>query len=82
MAKYETLDAAMAAGDELGEAELRYKLLAETFEEMPQLRGNINNQLERVKAEILRLRAARKPKADEAGTVVPFDPGRFQRSGA
>jgi hypothetical protein len=82
MAKYKTLNDAMAAGDELGEAELRYKLLAETFEEMPQLRGNINNQLERVKAEILRLRAARKPKTDATGTVVPFDAARFGKSGA
>ncbi|MEP9391674.1 hypothetical protein ABLE94_05340 [Gordonia sp. VNK1] len=84
MAKYETLNEAMVAKDDLAEAELRYKLLSETFEEMPQLRGNINGQLERAKAEILRLRAANKPKPEgnDTGTVVAFDANRFRKSGA
>lgn len=89
--KYETLNAAMAAGDDLAEAEIRYRLLSETFEEMPQLRANINTQLERAKAEIMRLRAARdaaKKKAQGAATgksgadVLTFDSARFQKSGA
>ncbi|SDU43169.1 hypothetical protein [Gordonia westfalica] len=81
--KYDTLSAAMAAGDELAEAEIRYRLLAETFTDMPQLRGNMNGQLERVKAEILRLRAARKSKpATSSGRLVPVDTARFRKSGA
>lgn len=87
--KYTTLSAAMAAGDELAEAEIRYDLLAETFTDMPQLRGNMNGQLERVKAEIMRLRAAEasaKKKAAPASegddTVVTFDAARFRKSGA
>ncbi|TYQ10828.1 UNVERIFIED_ORG: hypothetical protein L601_002000000650 [Gordonia westfalica J30] len=83
MAKYETLNAAMAAGDELAEAEIRYRLLAETFEEMPQLRGNINGQLERAKAEIVRLRAAKRKTAPGGeANVVSFDATRFRKSGA
>lgn len=83
MAKYKTLNEAMVAKDELGEAELRYQLLAEAFEGLPQLRSQLNAQLERAKAEILRLRAVA-PKKDEsttAGTVVAFDAGRFRKSG-
>lgn len=67
----------------LAEAELRYKLLAETFEKMPQLRANINAQLERAKAEIVRLRAlAATSKPAKGDTVVPFDATRFRKSGA
>lgn len=86
MAKYETLTAAMEAGDELAEAELRYQLLAEAFVEKPQLRSQLNTQLERAKAEIVRLRAlADKPDASKekvsAGKVVAFDADRFRKSG-
>jgi len=86
MAKYATLNEAMVAGDDLAEAEIRYRLLAEAFEAMPQLRANLNSQIERAKAEIGRLRArALAPKADEArddvsGKVVPFDAARFRKS--
>ncbi|UBV23621.1 hypothetical protein H8Z59_11125 [Mycolicibacterium fortuitum] len=80
MAKYETLNAAMDAKDELAEAEIRYRLLAETFEQVPQLRGNLNPALERAKAEILRLRAAGAPKTEGVeGKVVKFDAGRFRK---
>ncbi|UYL87833.1 hypothetical protein SEA_MALISHA_2 [Gordonia phage Malisha] len=86
MAKYETLTAAMEAGDELAEAELRYQLLAEAFVEKPQLRSQLNTQLERAKAEIVRLRAlAKKPDSVKekasAGKVVAFDADRFRKSG-
>lgn len=84
MAKYATLNEAMEAKDELGEAELRYKLLAEVFEDKPQLRANLNPALDRAKAEILRLRAA-KPSSDGSspvGKVVAFDATRFHKSGA
>ncbi|QZT61253.1 hypothetical protein [Mycolicibacterium austroafricanum] len=82
MAKYVTLVEAMDAEDELGEAELRYKLLAEAFEEMPQMRSQLNAQIERAKAEILRLRAVAKPETStESGTVVAFDANRFRKSG-
>ena len=82
-----TLSAAMAAGDDLAEAEIRYRLLAETFEEMPQLRGNLNGALERAKAEIVRLRAVKdtakkRPAATGDDTVVTFDSARFRKSGA
>jgi len=83
MASYTTLNEAMVAKDELGEAELRYELLAEAFHDMPQLRSQLNAQLERAKAEILRLRALA-PKADasaEVGKVVAFDAERFRKSG-
>ncbi|SUA04714.1 Uncharacterised protein [Mycolicibacterium fortuitum] len=80
MAKYETLNEAMDAKDELAEAEIRYRLLSETFEQVPQLRGNLNPALERAKAEILRLRAAGAPKTEGAeGKVVKFDAGRFRK---
>ena len=81
MAKYKTLNEAMDAKDELAEAEIRYGLLAETFEEKPQLRANLNPALERAKAEIIRLRAA-KPKADsgDSAKVVAFDVDRFRKS--
>ncbi|OWL97011.1 hypothetical protein B7435_26865 [Mycolicibacterium peregrinum] len=79
MAKYETLNEAMDAKDELAEAEIRYRLLSEAFEQMPQLRGNLNPALERAKAEISRLRAAGPPKVEESAEVVPFDASRFQK---
>ena len=48
MAEYASLNAAMVAGDEFwGEAELRYQLLSQAFEAMPQLRANLNPALER-----------------------------------
>ncbi|QFS89492.1 hypothetical protein FIV07_01975 [Mycobacterium sp. THAF192] len=84
MARYKTLAEAMEAGDELAEAEIRFRLLSEVFEAVPNLRGNLNTALERTKAEIFRLRAAQgsKPGAEPAaGKVVPFDASRFQRSG-
>lgn len=82
MAKYKTLAEAMAAGDDLAEAEIRYGLLAEVFEAEPKLRGNLNTALERAKAEIGRLRAARADTvAAAAGKVVPFDSSRFRKSG-
>lgn len=81
MADYATLNEAMVANDELAEAQLRYKLLAEAFEENPKLRPQFNAQLERAKAEILRLRAvAPKPTQQESGTVVAFDAARFRKS--
>lgn len=88
MARYKTLVEAMDAKDELAEAEIRYRLLAETFEEKPQLRANLNPALERAKAEISRLRAmaASRPAAGESndspdtGKVVAFDPKRFQKT--
>lgn len=85
MAKYASLAEAMAAGDELAEAEIRYGLLAEVFEEVPNLRGNLNTALERAKAEILRLRAAKTGDTAagdaDSGKVVPFDASRFRKSG-
>ncbi len=79
----------MAAGNLLAEAEIRYKLLAEAFEQMPQLRSQLNPQIERAKAEIARLRALA-PKAaagdapaseEKGGKVVAFDADRFRKSG-
>lgn len=81
MAKYATLNEAMVAKDELGEAELRYQLLAEAFEDLPQLRSQLNAQLERAKAEIARLRALKPAAAQEVGKVVAFDAERFRKSG-
>lgn len=85
MAEYSSLNAAMDAKDELGEAELRYKLLAEAFEANPKLRGQINAQLVSAKAEIVQLRALA-PKGsesseDKTGKVVAFDADRFRKSG-
>lgn len=80
MADYKSLNEAMAAKDELAEVELRYRLLAETFEDMPQLRANLNPQIERAKAEIVRLRAGVKQKSEEGGRVVAFDASRFRKS--
>ncbi|AAN07920.1 hypothetical protein SEA_DEMSCULPINBOYZ_2 [Mycobacterium phage Demsculpinboyz] len=84
MAEYTTLNEAMAAGDELAEAQIRYRLLAEAFEEKPQLRSQLNTQIERAKAEILRLKAL-KPESEsaptESGKVVAFDADRFRKSG-
>lgn len=92
MAKHRTLNGAMAAGNLLAEAEIRYKLLAEAFEQMPQLRSNLNPQLERAKAEIARLRALKNPNSGDSassgegaagnpGKVVAFDHSRFRKSG-
>ncbi len=85
MAEYESLSAAMDAKDDLGEAERRYRLLSEAFEAMPQLRANLNPALDRVKAEILGLRAMAGAQGEEdssadAGKVVAFDPTRFQKT--
>ncbi|QBP31480.1 terminase small subunit [Mycobacterium phage Cornucopia] len=84
MAEYSTLNEAMQAGDELAEARIRYRLLAEAFEDMPQLRSQLNAQIERAKAEIVRLTAL-KPEAGsgtaEPGKVVAFDADRFRKSG-
>jgi hypothetical protein len=79
----------MDAGDDLGEAEIRYRLLAEAFEQMLQLRANLNPALERAKAEIVRLRAMKSAASGDsaasgAGTVskvVAFDANRFRKSG-
>lgn len=88
MAKYVTLNEAMVANDDLAEAKIRYRLLAEAFEDMPQLRSQLNAQLERAKAEIVRLRALKaKPEgegstaAETSGKVVAFDANRFRQSG-
>ncbi len=81
---YATLNEAMIAKDELGEAELRYKLLAEAFEDMPQMRSQLNTQLERAKAEILRLRALAPTSgatSSDSGKVVAIDANRFRKSG-
>ncbi|KKB98555.1 hypothetical protein [Mycolicibacter arupensis] len=79
MAKYTSLNEAMDATDDLAEAQIRYRLLAETFEAMPSLRSNLNPQLERAKAEIARLRAT-KPTKETGGKVVAFDAARFRKS--
>lgn len=84
MAEYTTLNEAMAANDELAEAQIRYRLLAEAFEDKPQLRSQLNTQLERAKAEIVRLRAlnpSAESVAPEAGKVIAFDVDRFRKSG-
>lgn len=83
MARYKTLNEAMAAKDELAEAEIRYRLLAETFENEPKLRGNLNPALERAKAEIMRLRASEPTsgKSPMDGKLVAIDPNRFRKSG-
>ena len=87
MADYATLADAMDANDELAEARMRYRLLAETFEAEPKLRSQLNPSLERVKDEILRLSALA---ADDkgaatteaaAGRVVAFDACRFKKTG-
>lgn len=84
MAEYTKLNEAMDANDELAEARIRYRLLAEAFEELPQLRSQLNAQLERAKAEISRLRALASPDAKnekaDPGNVVPFDADRFRKS--
>lgn len=87
---YYTLGDAMLAGDSLTEAKLRYLGLAEAWDAMPQLRGQINSQLSAAKAEWERLEAlskqVTKPDApdgsDESkfGKVVPID-GRFDKTG-
>lgn len=85
MAKFYTLEEAMKAGDELAEAEIRYALLAEAFTDLPQLRSQLNSQIERAKAEIVRLRAIQskgdKPEEKvDSGKVIAFDVNRFQKS--
>lgn len=89
MAKHRTLNGAMGANNLLAEAEIRYRLLAEAFEQKPQLRSQLNPQLERAKAEIVRLRALA-PKSSGAGSatesdekggkIVAFDADRFRKS--
>lgn len=83
--KYATLNDAMVANDELAEAAIRYRLLAEAFEDKPQLRSQLNPQIERAKAEIVRLRALAVKPADAgpvtAGKVVAFNGDRFRKSG-
>lgn len=85
MAEYATLNEAMVANDELAEAEIRYQLLAAAFEDMPQLRSQLNAQLERAKAEIVRLRslvpATKESTSSGDGKVVAFDAARFRKSG-
>ncbi|ACF34064.1 terminase small subunit [Mycobacterium phage BuzzLyseyear] len=84
MAEYSTLNEAMAAGDELAEAEIRYRLLAEAFEEEPKLRSQLNPAIEKAKAEIVRLRALTQGSESaptESGKVVAFDADRFRKSG-
>ena len=85
MSKFESLNEAMDAGDALAEAEIRYRLLADTFTTAPQLRSQLATALERAKAEVLQLRAlGEKPEAVEdssAGKVVDFDANRFRKSG-
>lgn len=84
MAKHETLNDAMSAGDLLAEVEIRYRLLAEAFEDSPQLRSQLNTQLERAKSEIAQLRAmsdSSAPVVEGTGRVVVFDAGRFRKSG-
>lgn len=88
MAKYASLKEAMVAKDALGEAELRYELLAETFEDEPKLRSQLNPALDKMKAEVLQLRALTDEADgdttdddDDFGDVVPFDANRFRKSG-
>lgn len=86
MAEYTTLNEAMDANDELAEAKIRYRLLAEAFEQKPQLRSQLNAQLERAKAEIGRLRAlaprsGAEPAEEKSGKVVAFNADRFRKSG-
>lgn len=83
MAKYATLNEAMIAEDELAEAELRYELLAETFEDEPKLRSQLNPAIERAKAEIGRLRALApngEVTSSDSGKVVAIDANRFRKS--
>lgn len=83
MAKYLTLNDAMKAKDALAEAERRYELLAEAFEDEPKLRSQLNPALDKVKAEVLQLRAlSDSPVAvADSGKVVAFDAERFRKSG-
>lgn len=84
MAKHETLNDAMSAGDLLAEVESRYRLLVEAFEDSLQLRSQLNTQLERAKSEIAQLRAmsdSSAPVVEGTGRVVAFDAGRFRKSG-
>ncbi len=83
MAKYSSLNEAMVAKDALAEAERRYALLAEAFEAEPKLRSQLNPALDKVKAEVLQLRAlSTGPVAvADAGKVVAFDAERFRKSG-
>ncbi|MGB5795104.1 MAG: hypothetical protein WBH51_04845 [Mycolicibacter algericus] len=80
MAKYTTLSEAKDAGDGSAETEIRYRLFAEVFEGMPQLRSNLNSQLGRAKAEIVRLRTMRDAAPKQEGKVVAFDAERFRKS--
>lgn len=85
MAKYGSLNEAMAAKDGLAEAEIRYRLLAEVFEAEPKLRSQLNPALDKAKAEVMQLRAlsgdSAKESAAASGKVVAFDADRFRKSG-
>jgi hypothetical protein len=85
MAKFATLNDAMSAKDSLAEAELRYQLLAEAFEDEPKLRSQLNPALDKAKAEIMQLRALAPTSGAEqqsvSGKVVAFDAERFRKSG-
>lgn len=84
MAKYASLNEAMAAKDGLAEAEIRYRLLAEVFEGEPKLRSQLNPALDKAKAEVERLRAMTGkagPETAASGKVVAFDADRFRKSG-
>lgn len=85
MDKHVSLNAAMIAGDYLGEAERRYELLSEVFEDQPKLRSQLNPALDKAKAEIEMLRAMSgdtgKDSSAASGKVVAFDADRFRKSG-
>ena len=88
--KYDTLSAAMQAGDELAEAVLRYEMLDESFRDAPaRERKSLSVELNGLMEKITRLRAnPPKPAAvdperpadeDKFGKVVPFDASRFRK---
>ena len=83
MDKHVSLNAAMIAGDYLGEAERRYELLSEVFEDQPKLRSQLNPALDKAKETIERLRALTGESGQVAasGKVVAFDADRFRKSG-
>lgn len=85
MAEYTTLNEAMDAEDGLAEAEIRYRLLAEVFENEPKLRSQLNPALDKAKAEVMQLRAlsgsSAQGTAAASGKVVAFDAERFRKSG-
>ncbi len=85
MAKFASLYEAMEAKDGLAEAEIRYRLLAEVFEDEPKLRAQLNPALDKAKETIERLRALggkqQSGKDSASGKVVAFDADRFRKSG-